>query len=99
MDGALILNSSRGGAVSDKAITGEEARAFRKELSVCCTSQTGTTMQFLFLEVDCCLSVFLPIFSLKENGTRHGHGTHEKKNRLQPLVFEDIRTCQNNLII
>ena len=39
------------------------------------------------LHVDCWQSVFLSIFSLKENGTRHGRGTHEKKNRLQPLLM------------
>ena len=50
------------------------------------------------VQLDCWQSVFLSIFSLKENGTRHGRGTHEKKNRLQPHVFEDIHTCQNNLI-
>ena len=27
------------------------------------------------------------IFSPKENGTRHGSGTHEKKNRLQTLLM------------
>ena len=37
--------------------------------------------------VDCWQSVFLSIFRLKENGTRHGHGTHEKKNRLQTLLM------------
>ena len=37
--------------------------------------------------LDCWQSVFLSIFSLKENGTRHGHGTHEKKNRLHPLLM------------
>ena len=25
------------------------------------------------------------LFSLKEDGTRHGHGTHKMKNRLQTL--------------
>ena len=32
--------------------------------------------------------------TLKGNGTRHGRGTHVKKNRLQTPVFEDIHTCQ-----
>ena len=27
------------------------------------------------------------LFSLKENGMRHGFGTHEKKNRLQTLLM------------
>ena len=46
--------------------------------------------------IDCWQCVFLSkyfssdyeerLFSLKENGTRHGRGTHEKKNRLQPLL-------------
>ena len=27
------------------------------------------------------------LFSLKENGTRHGRGTDEKKNRLQTLLM------------
>ena len=50
-----------------------------------------------FSLVDCWQSVFLSkyfsrdyeerLFSIKENGTRHGRGTHEKKNRLQPLLM------------
>ena len=31
------------------------------------------------ISLDFWQSVFLSIFSLKENGTRHGRGTHEKK--------------------
>ena len=38
-------------------------------------------------KLDCWQPVFLSIFSLKENGTRHCRGTHEKKNRLQPLLL------------
>ena len=37
--------------------------------------------------IDCWQSVFLSIFSLKENGTKHGRDTHKKKNRLQPLLM------------
>ena len=44
-------------------------------------------INFFAPSLDCWQSVFLSKFSLKENGTRHGRGTHEKKNRLQPLLM------------
>ena len=39
------------------------------------------------------------LFSVKENGTRHGRGTleNEKQTADSSHVFEDIHTCQNNL--
>ena len=93
MDGALILNSSRGGAVSDKAITGEEARAFRKELSVCCTSQTGTTLQFLYFSVE---ANVLPItFLYYETVSALMHHINNNNNKAPVNMSNLFQTTSN----
>ena len=55
-----------------------------------------TTLARVITQVDCWQPVFLSIFSLKENGTRHGRGTRPYHPLSQIITQDEPDTSESS---